>query len=68
MQNKCSYALYYDPSYGTNFVGDNKLDDLGICVNTNNHSSSRSNLGVVYEVPPGQTNTFLAGFNILKLS
>ena len=45
-------------SYGPSF-GDGH--DLHIASDANNNKNSYSDLGVVYELPPGQTDEFLVG-------
>ena len=57
-QNKCSNAMFGHSSYGPIFGGGH---DLCIKIDSNNNSNSFSNLGNTYELPPGQTNTFLVG-------
>ena len=64
-QNKCSSAMGHVSSYGPTFGGYN---DLYIGSDANNNSSSSSNLGHTYELPPGQTNTFLVGSKNFKVS
>ena len=55
-QNMISYAMYhvssYDPTFG---------NDICIKSDTNINSGSYSIIGKVYELPPGQTDTFLVG-------
>ena len=62
---ECSFAMRHDPSFGPIFGGGH---DLCICSDANNNSCSCSNLGRTYELPPGQTNTFLVGSNNFKVS
>ena len=57
-QNKCSFALVHRYSYGPTFGGGL---DLCIKIGFNTNIKSWSCLGVTYEIPPGQTNTFLVG-------
>ena len=64
-QNKCSGAMYNHSSSGPTFGGG---DDFGIASDANNNSSSYSYLGNTYELPPGQTNTFLVGSDNFKVS
>ena len=63
--NVCSNAMIHYPSYGPTFGGGL---DFHIVSDANNNSSSYSNLGVTYELPPGQINTFLVGSRNFKLS
>ena len=64
-QNMCSYAIYHNSSYGPTFGGGH---DFRIARDANNNSNSHSNLGHTYEIPPGQTNTFLVGSMHFKVS
>ena len=52
-------------TYGPTFGGSH---DLHIANDANNNSNSESNLGHTYELPPGQTNTFLVGSKNFKVS
>jgi len=63
-QNMCSNAMYHKSSYGPTFGG----NDFYIASDANNNSSSSSILGHTYELPPGQTNTFLVGSKNFKVS
>ena len=65
MRNKCSSAMSYWSSFGTSFGYGH---DLRILSDANKKSEAYSNLGRTYDVPPGQTNTFLAGSNNFKVS
>ena len=56
-QNECSNAMYHISTYGPIFG--NGYDFL-IYSDANNNSNSCSNLGYTYELPSGQTDTFLA--------
>ena len=53
---KCSNVIFDHYYYGTIFGGGH---DLCIKSDSNNNRNSLSNLGNTYELPPGQTNTFL---------
>ena len=64
-QNRCSVPMYHDSSFGPTFGGGN---DFHIANDANNNSRSYSILGHTYELPPGQTNTFLVGSNNFKVS
>ena len=64
-QNMCSKAMYHSSSYGPIFGGGH---DFHIVSDANNNSNSCSNLGRTYELPPGQTNTFLVGSFNYKVS
>ena len=64
-QNKYSKAMYHSSSYGPTFgVG----HDICIESDANNNSYLHSNLGYTYEIPPGQTDTFLVGTEYFKVS
>ena len=65
MQNGCFYDMYYRSTYGPYF-GDGH--DLRIGIDANNNINSYSRLGHTYEIPPGQTNTFLVGSKNFKVS
>ena len=65
-QNKL-YAMYDHSTYGPTFGGGH---DLYIASDANNNNTSNSNFGHTYELPPGQTNTFLIGsknFKVLEI-
>ena len=64
-QNGCSNAIYHYYTLGPTFGGGH---DLRISNKPNNNSNSCSNLGVTYELPSGQTDTFLAGSKNFKVS
>ena len=64
-QNMCSNAMFHSSSYGPTFGGGH---DLHTANDANNNSSSYSNLGCTYELPPGQTKAFLVGSNYFKVS
>ena len=57
--------MYHDSSFGPTFGGGN---DFHIASDANNNSNSSSNLGHTYELPPGQTKTFLVGSKNFKVS
>ena len=65
IQNQCSYAMFHHSSYGPIFGCGY---DLCIKSDANNNSNSKSNLGHTYEIPPGQTDTFLVGSKNFKVS
>ena len=60
-------AIYCSNSCGPNFGDRDGLQDLFICGNANANHSSQSNLGRIYQHPPGyqygtpQTKALLAG-------
>ena len=64
---KCSKAMLHSSSNGPIFG--NSYD---LCIasdaNNNSNSCSYSILGYTYELPPGQTNTFLVGSDYFKVS
>ena len=64
-QDKCSSALYhiyyYGPIFGSGY-------DFYISKDANINSTSYSYIGYFYELPPGQTKTFLVGSNDFKVS
>ena len=62
-QNKCYYAMKPHSSYGPSFGGGNDITN-----DANNNSYSSSILRENYEIPPGQTNTFLVGSKNFKVS
>ena len=64
-QNKCSLALCHYHSYGPAFGGGH---DLYIASDANNNNTSHSSFGHNYELPPGQTKTFLVGSKHFKVS
>ena len=64
-QNMCSNAMFHSSSYGPIFGGGH---DFWIVSDANNNSNSKSNLGHTYELPPGQTKTFLVGSRNFKVS
>ena len=64
-QNMCSKAMCYISSYGPIFGSGH---DFLIYSDANNNSDSYSNLGDTYEIPPGQTDTFLVGSMHFKVS
>ena len=64
-QTQCSYAMHHISTYGPIFGNGN---DFLIYSDANNNSNSHSNLGYTYEIPPGQTNTFLVGSTHFKVS
>ena len=64
-QNMCYDAMWHNSSSGPTFGGG---DDFGIASDANNNSSSYSYLGNTYELPPGQTDTFLVGSKHFKVS
>ena len=64
-QNMCSQVIYHGSSYGPTFGGGH---DLHIANDANNSSSAYSVLGNTYEIPPGQTDTFLVGSKNFKVS
>ena len=64
-QNRCSYAMGHTTSFGPYFGSGS---DLRILSDVNIKSESYSNLRRTYDVPPEQTNTFLAGSNHFKVS
>ena len=57
-QDSCYCAMFHNYSYGPIFGSGN---DLCITSNANNNNNSCSYLGDTYELPPGQTDTFLVG-------
>ena len=57
--------MYHISSYGPTFGGG---VDLRIASGVINNSNACSYLGHTYEVPPGQTNTFLVGSKNFKVS
>ena len=63
--NMYSNAMLHNSYYGPTFGGSH---DLHIANDANNNSNSESNLGHTYELPPGQTTTFLVGSNNFKVS
>ena len=62
-QNQCSHAMYHSSYYGPSFG-----NDIDIVSDANNNIRSSSNIGHTYEIPPGQTKTFLVGSNNFKVS
>ena len=64
-QNMSYIAMIHYPSCGPTFGGGHYLY---ISSDANNNSDSSSNIGHTYELPPGQTNTFLGGSNNFKVS
>ena len=67
-QNMHSKAMYHSSTFGLTFGGNATLDDLGIEEDANNNSNSCSNLGIAYEIPSGQTDTFLVGSTNFEVS
>ena len=63
-QNKY-YAMCHSSSCGPGFGG---IIDLNTDSDANNKINSFSRLGNTYEIPPGQTNTFLVGSEYFKVS
>ena len=63
-QNMCSNAMFHLSSSGPTFG----CGDLYIASDANNNNNSGSYLGHTYELPPGQTNTFLVGSDNFKVS
>ena len=61
-----SYNVLWHHSSSGPIFGDDY--DLFIISDANNNSDSYSYLGNTYEIPPGQTDTFLVGSNIFKVS
>ena len=61
----CSNAMLHLSSYGPIFADGY---DLYIASDANNNINSSSNLGQTYELPPGQTDTFLVGSKHFKVS
>ena len=57
----CFILIFVGPTFGDGH-------DLHIARDANNNRKSYSNLGVAYELPPGQTNTFLVGSKHFKES
>ena len=62
-QSECLLAMFHWSSYGPIFG-----NDLFISSDANGNSDSCSNIGNTYELPPGQTNTFLVGTEYFKVS
>ena len=65
MKNKFSSSMFHWYYFGPFF---RYGIDLRIFSDANNNIKSHYNPGNNYEVPPGQTNTFLAGSNNFKVS
>ena len=65
MKNKFSSSMfhwyYFGPFFGYGI-------DLHILSHANNNIKSHYNPGNNYVIPPGKTNTFLAGSNNFKVS
>ena len=57
--------MRHHPSYGPIFGGGS---DLYIANDSNDNIKPHFNLGGTYDIPPGQTNTFLVGSNNFKVS
>ena len=64
-QDKCSSAMYHISFYRPRFGGGY---EFYIANDANNKSSSYSYLGYFYEIPPGNTKTFLVGYTYFKVS
>ena len=65
IQNTCSNAMLHWSSCGPTFGSGN---DLYIANATNKKSNPYYDIGNAYDVPPGQTNKFLAGSYYFKVS
>ena len=65
--NMCSNAMYHNSSFGPTFGGGRDFR-IASDANNNSNSCSYSILGYTYELPPGQTNTFLVGSKNFKVS
>ena len=63
-QNMFSNAMVHNYSYGPTFG----YVDFHIASDANNNSKLHSYLGDIYELPPGQTDTFFVGSKHFKVS
>ena len=64
-QNMCSNTMFHSSSYGPILGG---VYEICIYSDSNNNIRSESIIGNTYEIPPGQTDTFLVGSNNFKVS